>query len=46
MDNDLIKKLEIKIMEVRYSILDRLQEAIDDNDLELIDLLANVYSTL
>lgn len=46
MDNDLIKKLEIKIMEVRYSILDRIQEAIDDNDLELIDLLANVYSSL
>lgn len=46
MDNDLVKKLEIKIMEVRYSILDRLQEAIDDNDLELIDLLAQVYSTL
>lgn len=46
MDNDLVKKLEIKIMEVRYSILDRLQEAIDDNDLELIDLLAQVYSAL
>lgn len=46
MDNDLVKKLELKIMEVRFSILDRMQEAIDDNDLELIDLLAHVYSTL
>ena len=46
MDNDLVKKLELKIMEVRFSILDRMQEAIDDNDLELIDLLANVYSAL
>lgn len=46
MDNDLVKKLELKIMEVRFSILDRMQEAIDDNDLELIDLLAHVYSAL
>lgn len=46
MDNDLTKKLELKVMEVKYAILDRLQEAIDDNDLELIDLLANVYSIL
>lgn len=46
MDNDLIKKLDLKIVEVKYAILDRLQEAIDDNDLELIDLLANVYSSL
>lgn len=46
MDNDLVKKLELKIMEVKFSILDRIQEAIDDNDLELIDLLAHVYSTL
>lgn len=46
MDNDLVKKLELKTMEVKYSILDRLQEAIDDNDLELIDLLAAVYSSL
>lgn len=46
MDNDLIKKLDIKVAEVRYALLDRLQEAIDDNDLELIDLLANVYSIL
>lgn len=46
MDNDLVKKLELKIMEVRFSILDRIQEAIDDNDLELIDLLAHVYSSL
>ena len=46
MDNDLIKKLDLKIAEVRYALLDRLQEAIDDNDLELIDLLANVYSIL
>jgi len=46
MDNELIKKLDLKIAEVRYAILDRLQEAIDDNDLELIDLLANVYSIL
>ena len=46
MDNDLVKKLELKVMEVKYSILDRLQEAVDDNDLELIDLLAHVYSSL
>lgn len=46
MDNDLIKKLDLKVVEVKYAILDRLQEAIDDNDLELIDLLASVYSTL
>lgn len=46
MDNDLIKKLDLKVAEVRYALLDRLQEAIDDNDLELIDLLANVYSIL
>ena len=46
MDNELIKKLDLKIAEVRYALLDRLQEAIDDNDLELIDLLANVYSIL
>lgn len=46
MDNELIKKLDLKVAEVRYALLDRLQEAIDDNDLELIDLLANVYSIL
>lgn len=46
MDNDLNKKLELKIMEVKYSVLDRLQEALADNDLDLVDLLTAVYSAL
>ena len=46
MDNDLLKKLDLKVLEVKYAILDRLQEALDDNDMELIDLLASVYSSL
>lgn len=46
MDSELFKKLDVKVAEVKYAILDRLQEAVDDNDLELIDLLAHVYSTL
>ena len=46
MDNDLTRKLETKVAEVKYAALDRLQEAIDDNDLELIDLLTSVYSSL
>ena len=46
MDNDLVKNLEVKVLEVKYSVLDRMQEALADNDLDLIDLLANVYSIL
>lgn len=46
MDNDLIRKLEMKKAEVQYAVLDRLTEALDDNDLELIDLLTYVYTSL
>ena len=46
MDNDIYKKLEEKRVEVLYSFLDLLKEALDDNDMEQADFLLYAHSQL